>query len=330
MKEIQTNNLIFTDDKNQRSLMSEEFNFTLDKNSGVSACWGKTMNDTPFYDPISPQELVFKINNDFCLEDYLNQFNFLANIKIKNTKTEFKKIENALEAVSLENLICLSTLANVVLIFDTLNSFDINELLKFTKYIRKFKVQLVIQINANHKLSYEEIIKLKLLGTSIQLKTDDNFNANNFIVNLNELENNNILVSSKVSITKKNYNEILKVIPLLPKTTSMKLFFVEPYITTIKYKEIQQKFLDANLLNVKIATNSNERFNKRKNNIILTPIDCDGACFSVYIEDGKIYPDEYLKIIGIPIKECKNIHDFWYHHNFKNIREKIANNNCCK
>lgn len=330
MKEIQTTNLLYTDDENQRLLMSEEFNFALDKNTGVSVCWGKTIEDTPVYDPVSPQELVFKINNEFSLKTYLKQFNFLGNIKIKKSKTEFKNIENEIEALTLDNLTCLSTLANVVLIFDSLKNFDINELLKFTRYIRKFKVQLVIQINADHELTYEEAVQLKLLGTSVQLKTSEKFSAENFINNLNILESNNILVSSKISVTKKNYDQVLNVIPLLPKDVSIKLYFVEPFITTIKYKTIQQKFIDENLLNVKITTYLSEHFNKRKNNILLTPIDCDGACFSVYIEDGLIYPDEYLKVIGIPIDECKCIHDFWYHHNFKNIREKIANHNLCK
>lgn len=329
MKKIQTNNIIFTDDQYQRVLMGEEFNFALDKISNVSACWGKTINDTPEYDPVSPQELIFKISN-FSLEKYLNNFNFLANIKIKKSKTEFENIENPIEALTLENLTCLSTLASVVLIFDNLKDFNMNNMLKFSKYIRKFKVQLIIQINAEYELSYEELMQLKLLGTSIQIKTDENFNAEIFLTNLNNLIASNILVSSKISVTKNSFNEIMKVIPKLPKNTSMKLFFIKPYITINQYKKIQQEFINANLLNVRIATCSNSYFNKRSKNIILIPMDCDSTRFSIYIEDDSIYPCEYLKKFKISLNKCKNIHDFWYNKNIIKLREKIAEFNYCK
>ena len=83
--------MIFTDDPTKRLIMSEEFNFALDKESNISVCWGKDINATPEYDPISPQELIFKINS-FNLSNYLKQFNFLANIKVKVGETEFKNI----------------------------------------------------------------------------------------------------------------------------------------------------------------------------------------------------------------------------------------------
>ena len=76
MKEIKLKNIIFTDDENQRMVMGDTFNFALDKESGISACWGETINDSPEYDPISPQELIFKIDEIFDLNKFiLSAFN---------------------------------------------------------------------------------------------------------------------------------------------------------------------------------------------------------------------------------------------------------------
>ena len=322
--------MIFTDDPTKRLIMSEEFNFALDKESNVSVCWGKDINDTPEYDPISPQELIFKINS-FNLSTYLKNFNFLANIKVKVGETEFKNIENELTALSMDNLSCLSTLSSVVLIFDEkLNTFNIDELLQFTKYIKKFGIALIIQINMSNELKYGDIVKLKLLGTSIQIKTDDNFNGELFLKNIKLLKDNGILVSSKVSINKDSYDEIFNIINKLDKDTSMKIFFTVPYITTNNYIKIQNEFIKAQLNNVKIATCAHNKFNKRKANIFMSPCDCDAARFSIYIEDNVIYPCEYSKFHGINIDACKSITDFWFDKDMKKMREYIADNNFCK
>lgn len=331
MKEIKLKNIIFTDDENQRMVMGDTFNFALDKESGISACWGETINDSPEYDPISPQELIFKIDETFDLNKFLSNFNFLANIKIKKDKTEFENITDVLAATALPNLTCLSTLASVVLIFDDkLNELKIDDILTATKYIHKFKIPVIIQINTDAELSYAEIVKLKLLGTSIQIKTTDNFNANNYLKNLKSLKDNDIKVSSKVNVTTNTYDEIIKIIDKLDKDTSMKIYFTVPYITTKKYVEIQKKFIDAKLDNVRIATCAHNKFNKRSANIYLTPMDCDASRFSVYIENDTIYPCEYAKVDGIKISDCKSIHDFWFGKSVSKIRNYIVENNFCK
>jgi hypothetical protein len=331
MKEIKLKNIIFTDDENQRMVMGDTFNFALDKESGISACWGETINDSPEYDPISPQELIFKIDEIFDLNKFLSNFNFLANIKIKKNKTEFENITDVLAATALPNLTCLSTLASVVLIFDNnLNELKIDDVLTVTKYIRNFKIPVIIQINTDTELSYAEIIKLKLLGTSIQIKTTDNFNAKDYLKNLKSLKENDIKVSSKVNINKNSYDEVIKIIDKLDKDTSMKIYFTLPYITTKKYVEIQKKFIDAKLDNVRIATCAHNKFNKRAANIYLTPMDCDASRFSVYIENDTIYPCEYAKVDGIKISDCKSIHDFWFGKSVSKIRNYIVENNFCK
>ncbi len=330
MSETKTVNMIFTDDDKSRLVISDTFNFALDKETGISACWGKTMNDSPDYDPITPEELIFKIDKNFDLSKYLKMFNFLANIKEKIDKTEFKDIENEIEATTKDNLTCLSTLASVVLIFDKeLNNINIDSLLKFTKYIHKFNVAVIIQINTVDELTYTELTKLKLLGTSIQIKTDDNFNAEMFIKNINLMKENDIITSAKINVNKNSYEEVSKLPELLDKDSSLKLHFVLPYVTTAEYVKLQKAFNEADLKNARIATCAHNKFNKRKANIHMLPVDCDASRFSVYIEDEIIYPCEFAKINGCKLSACKSIHDFWYAKDLVKMREYITENNFC-
>ena len=311
-------------------MSGDSFNFALDKETGVSACWGKDVNESPKYDPISPQEIIFKIGNTFNLQEYLEDFNFLGNIKIKIDKTEFKSIDNVLEALTLDNLTCLSTLASVVMIFENnLNVLNLDDVLSFIKYINKFKLSVIIQINTSEELTYSDIIKLKLLGNYIQLKTDNTFKCDIFIKNLNALKEQNLVVSSKVFINKNTYNEVLKMIEFLDTNTSMKIYCNSPYISTSKYLAIQEKFLEANLINIRLATCSYNKFNAKNLNIKMVPADCDACCFSIYVENRTIYPCEYNKTCSIKIADCKSLHSFWYDTNFVKVRESIADNNYC-
>ena len=55
MKDFELKTLIFNDGEKFRSFQSEDFNFILDKNSGISICYGESQTQTPTYDPLSPE-----------------------------------------------------------------------------------------------------------------------------------------------------------------------------------------------------------------------------------------------------------------------------------
>ena len=59
-------------------------------------------------------------------------------------------------------------------------------------------------------------------------------------------------------------------------------------------------------------------------------MDCDASRFSIYVENGVVYPCEYLKTGGIKIADCKSIHDFWFEKSMVKLRTYIADNNFCK
>lgn len=332
MKKINTNNLMYADDNDKRIIQSDEFNFALDKETGISVCWGKDINDSPEYDPVSPQEIIFKLEQNFNLEQHIKNFNFIANVKKRISETEFEHITDHLAVRAANNLVALSTIASVVLILDNdLSLYNLDDILSFTRYINKFKVSVIVQINTSKKITFDELSKIKLIGTSIQIKTDDDFNGDIFLKNIQLLADNGCNLSSKIMINKNTFDEVYNIIDKLPKEISMKIYFNNPYITSGKYIQIQNKFIENQLENVRISTCVHNKFNKRKPNMVMVPVDCDATRFSIYVENDMIYPCEYAKnTSGINIPACKSIHDFWFDKNINKIRKYIIENNFCK
>lgn len=327
-------NMVFTNNEHSKMLLSNNFNFALDKDTGVSACWGKTVNDSPEYDPISPQELIFKISNKFDLTKYLEQFIFLGNIKEQKSETEFVNVENVLTVLTTENLVSLSTLASVVLIFDdTLNNIEFNDILTFIKFVNKFSVSIIIQLNTTEKISDDLLTKIKLLGKSVQIKTDDTFNCDNFIYNINLLQKNDFILSSKLLINKNSLAEILiltKKLNKLNKDTAIKLHFNKPFVTAKQYRDIQTCFINAKFDNARIATCFNNHFNKKNPNMLMLPMDCDASRFSIYIEEDTVYPCEFNQSCSYCFDKLNTIRDFWHEKKFTKFRKYVIENNFCK
>jgi hypothetical protein len=60
-------------------------------------------------------------------------------------------------------------------------------------------------------------------------------------------------------------------------------------------------------------------------------MNCDATTFSIYVEDGVIYPCEFSKSTGIKIDSCKSISDFWTKNKKINkFRQTIIDHNFCK
>ena len=122
---INTNNLTYNDTNEIRLFASEKFNWYLQKKTGVSCTWGESIKETPQYDPIGPQEILWKITNNFNLQQFIQKFNFIANIKKKENDI-IKDIDinqNVFE--NKDTYICMSTLTNIIFIIDTLDHINI-------------------------------------------------------------------------------------------------------------------------------------------------------------------------------------------------------------
>ena len=332
------NKAVFTDNEIQRSLLSKNFNFVLDKETGVSLCWGKDINDSPEYDPAFPQQISFKLDDTFNLNQMLKDFNFLANVKIKRTEEidgkkmeEFLPVTDEIEALTNENLVCLSTLGCIYLIIDeSINKLNVNDILTFIRYVESFKPAFHIQMNIDKGFSVSDFLKIKLLSSKIMLRTYCT-NINNVLSNIKQLQNNNISCGIQILVNKENVENVLALADKLSyKDLSITLYFVEPYVTTNLFVIIQKKFIDAGFTAIQIATCSYSKFNKRKNNILINTIDCDASRFSIYVENRVIYACPFKTSNGIEIENCNSITDFWHNKKFAKFRKFIIENNYCK
>ena len=332
------NKVLFTDNELSRSLLSDSFNFVLDKESGVSLCWGKNINESPEYDPTFPQQIAFKIDSTFNLNKMLQTFNFLANIKIKqenkdaeDNKESFVSITDEIEALTNENTVCLSTLGCVYLIFDnSIKNINIDNVLKFINYIKKFKVAFHIQMNIDTEFSMTEYFKIKLLSTKLMLRTECT-NSQALLNNLKQLENQDITVGLELIVTKNNINTIFDLAEKLTnKNISITFYFVEPYISTSEYVKVQKTFVEKEFTAIQLATCNHNRFNKRKPNIHINVIDCDASRFSIYVENNEIYPCQFKTTNSISLNKCKSISDFWQSKTLNKFRKYIIENNFCK
>ena len=112
--------LIFNEDAQRRSFMSADFNFLLDKESGVSMSWGKTTKDNPEYDPLSPEKFIIRFTNETKYDNVQKALNILCNLRNKDEDGKlclFTSFDNF-------EYVALTTLSTVV--FNTLSpSFTI-------------------------------------------------------------------------------------------------------------------------------------------------------------------------------------------------------------
>jgi MoaA/NifB/PqqE/SkfB family radical SAM enzyme len=244
---------------------------------------------------------------------------------------EFLPITDELEALTNENLVCLSTLGCVYLIIDeNISSLNINDVLTFIRYIESFQTAFHIQMNIDSGFSVSDFLKIKLLSSKIMLRTYCT-NIDNVLSNIKQLENNNISCGLQVLITKENVENVLVLADKLTnKDLSITLYFVEPYVTTNLFVIIQKKFIDAGFTAIQIATCGYSKFNKRKNHILMNTIDCDASRFSIYVENRTIYPCPFKTTTGIKIDSCNSIKDFWHNKKFAKFRKFIIENNYCK
>lgn len=321
--------LIFVDNTSHRAITSKDFNFVLDKESGVSICWGETENDSPEYDPMTPQQLVISMSN-FQLNTFIKNFNYLANVKNKIEKTKFLQITESDDVFNLQGLTPISTIASVVLIFnEPLDAYNFDDVVKFINYLKIFKISLIVQYNCDSLITDNDIEKFKLLSNNIIIKTSDKLDANIFNDNVKKLKSQEFNFSAKAFITKLSFKEFDKLLEIIPRDTAIKIYFDKPFITVKQYRDVQQKIIDLNLQSIRIATCFDKHFNKKTKNLVIMPMDCDACRFSLYVENNNVYPCEFYKSIQLPININEPLLSLWMNTKIKKVRKTIIENNFC-
>lgn len=329
-KKKEDKQLVFVNNAGYRAVSSKEFNFVLDKESGVSICWGKDENDSPEYDPMTPQQLVLSMNN-FELDKFISKFNYLANIKYQISNNEFRELteeDNVLDITA--NLTPLSTIASIVLIFENkLTEYNLDDVLKFTKYITDLKLPIIAQFNADYEFTEADLEIIKSISLNIIVKTGETLSATAFNTNILNLKKSVTNISAKMFITKTTFKEVNKTLELIPRDTAIKIYFDKPFITVKQYRDIQQKIIDLQLESIRVATCFDKHFNKKTKNLVIMPMDCDACRFSLYVEDNNVYPCEFYKNLELPIDSNKTLTSIWMDSKIKKFRKTIIQNNFC-
>lgn len=329
-KKKEDKQLVFVNNPNHRVVSSKDFNFVLDKETGVSICWGKDENDSPEYDPMTPQQLVLSMTN-FQLSKFISKFNYLANIKYQISKNEFRELteeDNVLEITA--NLTPLSTIASVVLIFENkLTEYKLDDVLKFTKYITDLQLPIIAQFNADYEFNESELELIKTISLNVIVKTGEELSASAFNANIMNLKKYVSNVSAKMFITKTTFKEVNKTLELIPRDSAIKIYFDKPFITVKQYRDIQQKIVDLQLESIRVATCFDKHFNKKTKNLIIMPMDCDACRFSLYVENNNVYPCEFYKNLELPINTEKSLSSIWMDSKIKKFRKTIIQNNFC-
>jgi hypothetical protein len=325
--------LQYTDNADTRIVsVGENFNFALDKQTGVSICWGKDVNETPDFDPLGTQEINYVMDN-FNYSDFIKHINLLASIKIKKSETEFVSILSEEELNN--NLVCLSCFSVINLIFNDFNVLknaavepteEFKSMIKAVDFIRSFGVSVMVQLNETTEVLTDDVLSAaKLLSGYLILNSN---NKESIKVFLGTKETAYLCL--KVQINKANYNEIMDLFnSQIATQIQIKVSFINTDISEEDFVKFEDLIIARNLENVRFATCSLPILSKDKANLKIMPMDCDATRFSIYVKNGKLYPCEYNNTELADLNDCKSISDYWYNTNIENFRNKIVEDNFC-
>lgn len=224
MKEFELKTLVYNDGDKFRSFQSSDFTFILDKKSKISICYGSTMEETPTYDPLSPEIIDLYIDKDFKFENEVQNINKLFNINVEKDK----------------ELITISTISTVNFIINDIYDEIISEVTKLYKYLNKFSIFINLVIPYNDKIELRDVLRLKLFdiqNVNINVKK---FNAKVLLDQTNLILSKNIDVSYNFYITKENYEEFISLIEnKFPGNTFSNIYFKEKLSKVIKNKIVK-------------------------------------------------------------------------------------------
>ena len=320
MEIIDTKNIQYNDTPQLRLFASQNFNWCLDKEAGITATWGKTPKQTPQYDPISPQEIVWKIQN-FKLKKFIEYFNFLANIRLRkdNTILPVENINDCLE--NSNNYICMSTLSNIIFILDSIP----REFNKFINYIRSFNITINIQIEISSNINLNKIYQLT---PSIILSVKPDFIANDIINKINQLQDK-FLLNIKLHINENSNIQLLKFIQNIKQEICCIIYNEFPYLSTRKYLNFQSRCISFNKQNICLAQCSKKYYSKDVIGSLILELPCSFCKYSIYLEDNKVYNCEVMKKeIGL-LENYKTLDLLWNDLGILDIRKQLIDNNKC-
>lgn len=178
MKNFELKTLIYKETENLRTFFSSDFNFIFDKNNRYSVVYGSTYDETPSYDPLSPEEVTIILDKSFIFKNNIDKINQLFNIKDENGK-----------------LITISTISTVNIKLDDIYDNNDTEICELIKYLDYFKFYINLILDYKDDLDLRDVLRLKILNVDHIIFETNDFDVNKLVENLQLFLSKNISVS---------------------------------------------------------------------------------------------------------------------------------------
>jgi hypothetical protein len=190
MEEV--NSLIYNEDSESKVFISNDFNFILDKETKSSFSWGKTKDETPLFNPISPEEVNLILNDDFIFDK--NMIDKFLNLNVEK-KQEFNT--------------SISCINSIDVFVNKIQNED--EIKKLFNYFESLNIVAFLNINYNNDFSLKNIFKIKVINVNnVLLSFSDHLD--NVIGSIKLLIENNIFVKCKFYLTNENFENVYKIL----------------------------------------------------------------------------------------------------------------------
>jgi hypothetical protein len=304
LKDNIVESLIFTEDDNFRKFTSSAFNFILNKDDGSAFSWGKTENETPLYNPISPEEIEIVLNDTFTFNK--NKIAKFLNLNIG--ENNFDKNTS---------ISCINSINIIV------NNANENEVKKLFTYLNDLNIIAFLNVNYINNFSLRDVFKIKLFGTNNIILNIEN-QMSNFDNSIKMLIENDFFVKCKFNVNDDNLENVINI--LKNENYSKTMYTLINFQKTLKKKNLSNLinylktkkdfliFIEKNNYNkyIKYEACSNE----------YRP--CLDSCV-IDFSNGKIYPSFENIDIFVNINDINSISDYWNSKEFSKFRKPIVN-----
>ena len=305
MKDFELKTLIFNDGEKFRSFQSEDFNFILDKNSGMSICYGESPSQTPTYDPLSPEIIDIKIDKKFVFDDEIKNINKLFNID-KDEKHDGE-------------LIIISTISTINFIIDDIYMENAGEIVKFYEYIKKFNIFVNLVVFYENIKELRDVLRLKFFNIQNIVIVVNDFKSSDLLNQINLLLSKNLNVSYDFYISKNNYKEFISLIELgFPGNTFSNIYFKDNTTKTIRSKIVLTINDKGNFTICDTKKIRNEILNY---SLITLYQDSLFKCYIDFNTKKVSYSPNFEEFISF--RKIKRIDSYWHSDEFKKYRYSL-------
>lgn len=299
MNEFKLETLVFNDNDKVRTFFSSDFNFILDKEKKFSIAYGTNPENTPSYDPLSPEEVDIYVDSTF------------------NFNKEFDNLCKLFNLNSDKN-ISISTISVANVIINDIYEEPFKDIDILIKYLLGFGIAVNVKINYNQINGIGDVFRLKVLDIENLILNVEEFKSQECLDKLNNILSKNINVSCIFNLSNKNYENFCELISLnFPINTFSQIIFKRQIS-----KKAKKTIIDMIKGRGTFIICDTKQI---KNDLDYKPIKKyqDGLfkCYINFINQKVFYSSEMTK--GIEFSKIENINSYWNSDLFKKYRYSL-------